>query len=78
MIKTYLCWQVVFPLYRLEISNVALQNANNKFELHRKISSIIKEVMDDALSKSKQFNAAFKNGQYKIVLDIRRIYEEDK
>ena len=63
--------------YNLVISNTALQSANNKFELHKKISDILNDLYKQVLKDNKVFKSAFAGGKHKIVMEIRKYNEKD-
>lgn len=64
--------------YNLIISNTALQSANNKFELHKKISDILNDLYNQMIKDNKSFRSAFGGGKHKIVMEIRRMNEKSK
>lgn len=64
--------------YSLTISNTALQSANNKFELHKKVNEIIANIYKELLVNDELFKNAFEKGKHKIKIDIWRTDEKSK
>lgn len=65
--------------YRLILEGTGLQSGANKFDVDKKIRTIINDTLMIELKKQTGFSSLFKNGNFDIKLEISDyVYVEDK